>query len=173
MISSIQATIRALAAPKHGLSCPSSLWREGLSELKRRGEGHHESGAFLLGHHTSNRRAIQSFVYYDDLDPHSLDTGIVMIDGITFGKLWQYCRNTRLSVVADIHTHPGQAWQSPTDRKNPMVGTPGHIAIIVPNFAERFVKPSELGIYEYQGQHSWKEHLGMAANEFFYVGIWG
>lgn len=171
MTYSIQAIIQALVAPKHRLSCHSSLWFQGLSELKRRGEGLHESGAFLLGYKTQNRRIITKLVYYDDLDPHALDSGYVIIDGGAYGKLWKYCREERLEVIGDIHTHPGLGLQSLTDKRNPMIGNPGHIAIIVPDFAEREVKLEELGIYEYQGNHRWKTRSGRAARKFFNIGL--
>ncbi len=104
MTFSIRATIRVLAAPEHRLSCSTGLWRAALAELGRRGQGHHESGAFLLGHQRGARRGVERFVYYDDLDPHCLDTGIVVFDGGSFGPLWALCRETGLSVVADLHT---------------------------------------------------------------------
>lgn len=173
MTCSIRATIRALVAPRHSLSCSRSIWRKGLVELKRRGEGRHESGAFLLGYIISGRRAITDFVYYDDLDPRCLDAGGVIIDGTAYGMLWKYCRKTGLQVIGDVHTHPGRPWQSPTDQKNPMIGNTGHIALIVPDYAERLVGSADLGIYEYRGEHQWKEYLGMAANKFFYIGLWG
>ncbi len=173
MTFSIRAIIRAFVAPEHRLSCPTDLWQQGLNELKLRGEGYHESGAFLLGRHVSNRRAITDFVYYDDLDPHCLETGIVVIDGAAYRELWRRCRESGIYVVGDIHTHPGQPRQSPIDEKNPMIGTPGHIAIIVPDLADQFVKPAEIGIYEYQGQHRWQAFFGSAASKFFYVGMWG
>lgn len=171
MTYSIQAIIRALVAPNHRLSCHSSLWFQGLSELKRRGEGLHESGAFLVGYKTQNRRIITKLVYYDDLDPHALDSGYVIIDGGAYGKLWKYCREERLEVIGDIHTHPGLGLQSLTDKRNPMIGNPGHIAIIVPDFAEREVKLEELGIYEYLGNHRWKTRSGRVARKFFNIGL--
>ncbi len=174
MISLIQKTIRGLLAPKHRLSCSTKLWNEGLGELRKRTEGYHESGAFLLGKEDDSRRSITQFAYYDDLDPHSLDTGIVVFDGSGYGPLWQLCRETGLTVVADIHVHPEASRQSPTDRANPMIATKGHIALIVPNFAERVFRPSELGIYEYKGSHSWNDFTGeKTAEDFFYVGFWG
>ena len=173
MIFSIRATIRARVAPEHRLSCPPTLWRQGLRELKRRGEGYHESGAFLLGQQTGIRRTISRFVYYDDLDSHALDSGIVVLDGGCYGTLWKLCRDTGLDVIGDVHTHLGQPRQSSTDQANPMVGTPGHIAIIVPGLAAHPVMPQDVGIYEYQGQHRWREYLGRTAARFFYVGMWG
>lgn len=173
MTSSIRRIIRGLVAPSHRLSCSSALWDEGLGELRRRTERRHESGAFLLGKREGNRRAVSRFVYYDDLDSHSLDTGIVVFDGAGYGPLWQLCRETGLTVVADVHTHPGSEGQSCSDRDNPMIANPGHIAIIVPRFAERVFMPNRLGIYEYEGEHRWRDHSGPAAGKFFYIGYWG
>lgn len=174
MTFSIQAIIRALAAPRHRLSCSTALWRAGLGELARRGEGRHESGAFLLGRRAGERRQVVRFVYFDDLDPHCLDTGIVVFDGAGYGPLWALCRQTGLRVVGDLHTHPGSTpRQSPLDRDNPMVATPGHIALIAPNYARGTVNPSDLAIYEYLGEHRWRDFSGASAAEFLYVGRWG
>jgi proteasome lid subunit RPN8/RPN11 len=170
---SIRKIIRGFVAPEHGLSCSTKLWQAGLTELRRRTEGWHESGAFLLGHRKENHRSIVRFVYYDDLDPHSLDSGIVIFDGAGYGPLWKLCTETGLTVVADIHVHPGAARQSNSDRQNPMIATRGHVAIIVPDFAERIFSPNELGIYEYEGEHCWHNRSGDEANKFFYVGFWG
>src|SRR2546430_11791246 len=105
MSFSIRTTIRGLVAPEHHLSCSSKVWRAGLIELKRRGDGCRESGAFLLGKNYGQRREISDFAFYDDFDPHCLDTGIVVFDGAFYGLLWQRCREEGLEVVADVHTH--------------------------------------------------------------------
>src|SRR5579859_5571777 len=175
MTFSIRATIRALAAPDHRLSCPTTLWRQGMAELARRGEGRHESGAFLLGRQHGTRRRVERFVYFDDLDQHCLDTGIVVFDGAGFGPLWALCRETGLRVVADVHTHGGHgpARQSPLDRDNPMIAQAGHVGVIVPNRARCPIAPPDLGVYEYLGEHLWRDHSGARAGRFFYVGIWG
>lgn len=144
-----------------------------MAELRRRTEGRHESGAFLLGKCEGTRRTITRFAYYDDLDPHSLESGVVIFDGAGYGPLWQLCRDTGLMVVADVHTHPYYESQSSSDRDNPMIAKPGHIAIIVPRFAERDFMPDELGVYEYRGEHRWHDFTGPRAGKFFYVGYWG
>lgn len=169
---SIQAIIWDLVAPNHQIHCSAWLWHQGVTELRRRGKNHHESGAFLLGYQDGNKRRIAKFIYYNDLDPHCLDTGIVILDGSAFGKLWKICREMDMKVVADIHTHPSIPFQSYTDQSNPMIGVPGHIAIIVPNLARRIVRAEELGVYEYLGNHRWQAHLKKDASRFFYIGIW-
>ncbi len=173
MTFSIRAIIRALVAPERRLSCSSEVWKTGLQELRRRSAGYRESGAFLLGVQNGRTREIIRFVYYDDLDPHCLDKGIVIFDGSGYGPLWKLCRDANLSVVADIHTHPGSPYQSSLDRDNPMIATTGHLALIVPNFAKNDVLQHELGIYEYEGNHRWQNHSGRKARKIFYIGMWG
>jgi proteasome lid subunit RPN8/RPN11 len=173
MIFSIRRAIRARLAPRHKLSCTRSIWLAGLAELRRRGGGFRESGAFLLGHERAGRREIAEFAYYDDLDPHCLDTGIVRFRGSAFSLLWDLCEEHDLDVVADVHTHPGPPWQSGADADHPMVAQPGHFSLIVPDFAQRFVSANKLGIYEYRGSHRWTNHTGAGAEKVFYVGWWG
>ena len=180
MSFSIPATIRALAtsllAPEHRLACSASLWQAIVGELRRRGGGRRESGAFLLGERAVRggveRRRVHAVAYFDDLDPHCLDSGIVVFDGAGFGPLWKLCRETGLQVVADVHTHPGIARQSEADRKHPMIATPGHFALIIPDFAARVPTGNDLGMYEYAGAHQWRNHSGFAASRSFYTGHW-
>ena len=173
MTFSIRATIRDLAAPEHRLSCPGSVWRSGVAEVARRGGGRRESGAFLLGRRRGARGRVERFAYYDDFEPSCLDSGIIVFAGTGFGPLWELCRRTGLSVLADIHTHggPGKARQSELDRTNPIIAQPGHIALIVPNFGCNF-RMRDMGIYGYLGRHRWRDLSGPRANRFFYTGVW-
>jgi proteasome lid subunit RPN8/RPN11 len=173
ILSSIRRAIRARVAPAHRLSCNARLWRQGLSELRRRGRGARESGAFLLGRRdTEQPREILQFAYYDDLDPYSLDTGIVRFQGPAFSRLWDLCERLDLDVVADVHTHPGRAWQSHADAEHPMIAEPGHFSLIVPHFAYRLFGATEIGIYEYAGEHRWRDHSGDRGEQTFYIGWW-
>jgi hypothetical protein len=139
------------------LKIPVMLWRRLFTELRRRSGGHRESGAFLLG----GKRKVSKVIYYDDIDPHALDTGIVKINGGAFVLLWDFCAQHGLRVLADVHTHPTE-WtgQSYSDRTNPVVAQAGHIAIILPHFASA-KRPSlrGAGMYEYLGDHQWRDGL--------------
>lgn len=138
------------------LICPSDVWDRGMAELRRRSGGRRESGAFLLGTKNNTRR-IREFVFYDDIDPDALSTGIVVIDGRRLGTLWNYCRSTRMEVVADVHVHPYDFKQSRSDSENPVIAEIGHKAIIIPDFAEKSTSPGSIGIYEYLGARRWRD----------------
>lgn len=173
MSFSIRAIILEFVAPDHRLSCSKRLWADGLTELRRRGRGSRESGAFILGTARGVKRRAVRFVYYNDLDTRCLDSGIVIFDGTGYGSLWETCRATGMKVVADVHTHGGAPFQSQADRAHPMVATPGHIALIVPKFASRVFSPHEIGIFEYQGSHQWENRSGAGSEQFFHIGIFG
>jgi proteasome lid subunit RPN8/RPN11 len=168
---SIPATMRRLIAPQHELSCPWHLWLRLLVGLRQRGRFSRESGAFLLGTEGDGCRRITTFVLYDDVDRHALDTGIVRLDGSHFGKLWDFCTANGLQVVADVHTHPAGSAQSSSDRAHPIIARSGHIALIVPRFAEWPVKRRELGIYRYLGAGNWTTIPADRRRSFFHIGL--
>jgi proteasome lid subunit RPN8/RPN11 len=172
MSFSIRAITRVFVAPRHRISCARSLWMRILAELARRGEGRHEAGAFLLGLTETGRLRVCDVIHYDELEADAYSTGVCILHGDAFAKLWAHCRQKRLAVVGDVHTHQGRATQSEADRTNPMIARSGHVAVIVPNFAREPVKHGELGVYEYRGGHEWQDHSGARARRFFYVGFW-
>jgi len=133
-----------------------NLWDTMVSELKVRGQGYRESGAFLLAKRGKN--AISEFVCYDDLDPGALSNWSISFSAAGFIKLWDYAATYNFQVVADIHTHPGSiVKQSFIDKRNPMVSLKGHIALILPDFAIYNPQDFEgVGIYEYQGNLKWR-----------------
>jgi proteasome lid subunit RPN8/RPN11 len=172
MAFSLTATIRAFVAPNHRLRCAPGLWRNIIAELQRRGGNHHEAGAFLLGYSEGTRKVVLEVVYYDELDPRAYASGVCVLHGDAFSRLWSICREKNMTVVADAHTHSGSAFQSDSDRTNPMVAREGHIAIIVPDFARWPIGRSSLGVYEYVGDHVWHNRGGRQAPRFFYRGFW-
>ena len=140
----------------HEMRIPVLLWMRLLTALRRRGGGRSESGAFLLTKAGASR--VSRFICYDDLDPMALASGIVVFRGASFVPLWNFCQRNGMRVVADAHTHCGD-WtgQSEADRTNPMIGLPGHIALIVPHFAQcRWQTLDGVGIFEYLGDHEWR-----------------
>jgi hypothetical protein len=144
---------------EHWLIMRRDRWRSLVRELARRGSGRRESGAFLLGSGSTVRRVL----LFDDLDPGCL-TGAISIRGTAFGRLWTFCRQEGLQVLGDVHTHPGKdVRQSEIDRRNPMVARAGHIALIVPSFAQGSSSPADVGLHRYLGQHRWESHLGSDA----------
>lgn len=154
------------------LIIPRRRWLGLLAELHRRGRNRHESGAFLLGSIDGRRRQVEDVVFYDELDRHAYASGVCILEADSFETLWGHCRTTGLSVVADIHTHPGAAGQSRSDRENPMVARAGHLALIAPGFARGAIWRHQLGVYRYTGAHQWTDFSGWKARSILKTGTW-
>ena len=101
-----------------------------IFQLKRRGRGTRESGAFLLGPQDSAAGIATAFICYDDLDPDAYLWGAISFHASGYAALWKRCREKNLRVLADVHTHPGHyISQSSIDQRNPMIPVKGHTAI--------------------------------------------
>ncbi len=145
------------------LEMPAALWAELMAYLCEQGAGVRESGAFLLGRKTDAGRAVIRFVPYEQLQPNAFSNDYVSLKADSFAQLWEICRATGMTVVADVHTHPFGPGQSRSDRMNPMVALKGHIALIVPRFAKGNPRPHDLGLFVYQGNHQWISYSGSDA----------
>jgi proteasome lid subunit RPN8/RPN11 len=137
------------------LKIPLRVWWKLFRQLRRRGGGVRESGAFILGERHGDNAVARRLAFYDDVDPNALSTGIVRLSGHAMNKVWNSCSRSGLQLLADVHTHPGPSGQSDSDRNFPMVATRGHIALIVPNFARSASDLAGVGHYRYLGAKRW------------------
>lgn len=152
--------------PPRPLNCRRGLWLQTLKTLRERGRGERESGGFLLGRVRGEARTIEAFLPYDDVDPDAL-RGIIMFDGSKMDVVWDLCARRGLQVVADVHTHPGRGFgQSQTDNDNPMIPEVGHVALIVPNYADATYLPGRIGIFEYRGRRQWIDRSDRGSRYF-------
>jgi hypothetical protein len=157
-------------APQPRLRIRRALWEQLLERLRERGRGVRESGAFVVGTGDGAERTATGFVLYDDLDPNCLNEGYVRFDGCYYGRLWELCGRDALSVVADVHTHPYGPGQSHSDKTHPMVSIPGHIDLIVPNFAQGPIFATDVGVYVYRGRHRWATYRRRRAAKVLAIG---
>ncbi len=148
---------RSLLSRRPELICSRAIWDGGVRELGRRTlGGSRESGAFLIGKRGSPSR-IECFIFYDDIDPKALETGIVLINGRRLGDLWKICRKSGLDVVADVHVHPGSYRQSASDKANPIIAEKDHLALILPHYARGSNLPGNIGVHRYLGNRRWRD----------------
>lgn len=140
-------------------------WQALVAELRLRGRGKRESGAFLLSNHGNDAepRKVTAWLNYEQLDPKCAKYNYVRIGTEAFPKLWDYCAERGLQVVGDVHTHPWGPRQSTSDRGHPMVSIEGHLALIVPNFAYGDITPDDVSLNVYQGDGKWISHYGKHA----------
>jgi len=135
------------------------VWAALIEDLRRRGRGVRESGAFLLGRQRAGVRLVTQWLPYEELDPGALNFDYVRLESAAFSRLWDACAARGLEPVADVHTHPFGPRQSISDREHPMISLPGHVALIVPRFAEGGILPIDVSVNVYLGGGRWESHF--------------
>ena len=147
------------------LEVPRTLFDALIVDLAKSGRGVKESGAFLLGGQDSSRRFVTSYLMYDKVAPQSSSRhAYVAFTAEEMARAWEHCYAAGLQVVADVHTHPFGPAQSISDRAHPIVSIAGHLALIVPNFAQGSPQPRNLGVHLFGGVGQWKSMFDAEAH---------
>jgi proteasome lid subunit RPN8/RPN11 len=144
----------------HEIKVPVFLWARMISDLRVRGQGRRESGAFILGRQNTGKAKAGLYICMDDLDPDCYQGGAIVFHAAGYAALWKLCRAKNLDLLCDVHTHPAaNVRQSPIDEEHPMVPIPGHTALVVPNFAHTTRwSLNAVGVYEYVRGYEWVTH---------------
>ena len=160
--------------PFDTIKIPIWLWAMVIWDLRRRGGGVRESGAFLLGRADANPARVSSYICYDDVDPAAYQHGAIVFHASGCAALWQHCKKLGLQLLIDVHTHPGQdVRQSSIDVRHPMMPVAGHTAMIVPNYAHtEWSSLKAIGVYEYLNGFNWRTYPAAAANRRVKLSLW-
>lgn len=156
------------------IKIPILIWASMVKELRRRGRGKRESGAFLLGHADNTDNRVIRYVCFDDLDPHALVDGAIEFHDEGYSALWDMCRAERLKVLADVHTHPAASVrQSGIDAANPMLATIGHVGIILPYFGRTSRHSlAGIGVHRFRGSKKWDSWFGAHPESPVRLSLW-
>ena len=86
------------------------------------------------------------------------DDGVaVTVDADALFDLNASLNSHELRLVAQLHTHPGEAYHSETDDRFAVVTARGGISIVVPDFAARPIEIGSCAVYRLQAGGSWIE----------------
>lgn len=112
------------------LSCPSEMVEETLSILKKAGKTKKERGVFWLARLSDAARVAE---VYEPAQKTSKT--LFWLAPSSMKKLMRYLRENKLIAVAQVHSHPWEAFHSETDDDCAILGQVGAASIVVPFFA--------------------------------------
>lgn len=70
-------------------------------------------------------------------------------------NVWLY--ENKMSLIAQIHSHPTEAYHSDTDDAFPIVATVGGLSIVVPDFASGPIEIDSWAVYRLSTKSIWME----------------
>jgi hypothetical protein len=108
----------------------SELFAELFATLRTCGDGRRECQVLLL----SSWKAPDAIVR--TIHPvHRAHGGGFEVDHAWLTQFWNELDSRGEGVRVQVHTHPGEAFHSPTDDAWPMIHTPGFLSLVIPRFA--------------------------------------
>jgi hypothetical protein len=66
---------------------------------------------------------------------HQAHAGGFALNESWLNSFWFDLAQEKLGVRIQVHTHPGEAFHSPTDDAFPIIHTVGFLSLVIPNFA--------------------------------------
>ena len=72
-------------------------------------------------------------------------------------SFWIDLARERMGIRAQVHTHPGRAFHSPTDDDYPIIRTEGFLSLVIPRFAQGAVTLNDSFLTEVQSDGEWKQ----------------
>jgi hypothetical protein len=88
---------------------------------------------------------------------HNAHLGGFVLDDQWLSEFWSELGDVNMGIRVQVHTHPGEAFHSPTDDAFPIIHRPGFLSLVVPNFGLGPVGFNEAFLTEIQPDGRWRE----------------
>jgi hypothetical protein len=100
-------------------------------------------------------KVVQAFV--PKQKPISSEDGVgYFVDGQTLFQLNRELSQTGLRLIAQVHSHPTEAYHSDADDRYAIVTVDGGLSLVVPDFGRAEADPKAWAVYRLQGAR-WQE----------------
>lgn len=139
------------------LHVPRRLAEQAQAHLRHVGRSGYEGFALWIGERHGN-----TFVVNETLIPAQrglrYDTGVcVRVDSEELFRINRYLYQTGRQLVAQLHSHPTDAYHSETDDTYPIATTAGAFSLVVPDFAIRPFSLADCAVYRLVPGEGWLE----------------
>jgi hypothetical protein len=88
---------------------------------------------------------------------HAAHRGGFVLDDRWLNHFWMELGNANMGIRFQVHTHPREAFHSPTDDDFPIIHKPGFLSLVIPNFGLGTVGFKDAYLTEIQGDGGWRE----------------
>lgn len=142
----------------------SELWERTWLGLRARGYGQREAACVWAGESSDLEERVSEVIFLDDLPGVESFALQHRTTRKATAVLFEQLREKRLSIVADVHTHP-EEWVdlSWVDKAHPIEYRPGLTALVLPGYATGAPSLKETGVHVYLGDGEWRHLKGFRA----------
>lgn len=128
------------------LHIPEVLHSDTLAHLREAGRQHREQNAFWGGHITGEGIGVVATLYLPSTFNHA--RYVTIGDPDVLARMNAEVQRRGEFLLAQVHSHPRDAFHSETDDEGAACGDPGFLSIVVPNYADRDYGPADWAAFE-------------------------
>lgn len=143
------------------MSISPELWQRTWMKLRSHGDGQREAACVWAGVRSEHEERVTEVIFLDDLSGVEAFPLQHKTTRKATAALFAQLRDKKLSIIADVHTHPGDwvdlSW---IDKAHPIEYRPGLTAIVLPNYATTEPSLETIGIHSYLGDGQWRQLEG-------------
>ena len=88
---------------------------------------------------------------------HKAHLGGFVLDDQWLSEFWLELGDVNMGIRVQVHTHPSEAFHSPTDDAFPIIHKPGFLSLVIPNFGLGPVAFDDAFLTEIQPDGRWEE----------------
>lgn len=136
---------------------PHDLALEAHAHLRRAGEGGFEGMALWAGVKEGSVFRVTRTVIPEQRGVRSAAGVSVSIGPDELHRLNVWLFESKLTLVAQLHSHPADAYHSDTDDAFPIATTAGSLSLVIPDFARRPFALPDCAVYRLSGAGVWDE----------------
>lgn len=138
---------------------------EAQSFLRDAGRTGNEGLVLLAGRLDGDVFEISDLLVPKQRGIRTADGVCVVVDEDEMRRINVHLFNSKLRLVAQIHSHPSEAYHSSMDDEYAIVTTVGGLSLVVPDFARRPFNLDECSVYRLDASGRWAEVPAARARE--------
>lgn len=136
---------------------PGSLFSDGHALLRDIGASAVEGLVLWAGRSEGDVFAVHTVIRPAQRSARGERGLFVAVDGPELHRLGVWLYNERMQLIAQVHTHPTDAYHSEMDDAIPIVTTVGGISLVVPDFATGPAVLETYACYRLDAAGTWRE----------------
>jgi hypothetical protein len=143
---------------------PSACVEEAYTHLRRVGQQGLEGFALWAGELDGDTFLVRANIIPEQRGLRS-DLGVcVVVGGDELHRINVWLYEHRMTLIAQLHSHPDDAYHSTTDDTYPIATTTGSLSLVVPDFASNPFSLENCAVYRLFPPRGWVELSGDEAD---------
>lgn len=114
--------------------CPKQLVEDIYQKIRETGEEGYERLALFAGNKTGNEFTITHLLYPKQRLCKTFNGVSFHVDGEEIERIGDWLYENQLSLIAQVHSHPDEAYHSEADDNLAIITKTGGLSIVIPNF---------------------------------------